>query len=256
MLPSILDVAQLYDLQFNPRSFGKRETLCKCPFCKADSHPGKRKKYYLSLNTEDNVYKCWYCKESGGVIDFEVKLSGKAFSEVKQKYFKKRKKAVHLAYELDPYQLEIIGWKEYKRKSFKGFREKREEVLRDWKHFVRKELTLNYALFMCIAHLEGQPNRQRELLVWFIKICWDSPVPNMYERIQDEFLKPKSDSSEWAMEGTEIGRIAWKACIKTMDFELENLLIHVIYADYFNRENKKAHSRKERATQRFLLDSV
>ncbi|OZU89047.1 hypothetical protein CIL03_08500 [Virgibacillus indicus] len=250
MLPNILDVALAYDLQFNPKTYGKKESLAKCPFCKEDSN--KRKKFYLSLNIDYQLYKCWYCAESGGVLDFEAKLSGRSFTEVKQKYFGKCQTPIHPAFGLDPYQLEKIGWKEYKRKSFKEFQEKKDEVFQDWENYVKKELVRNYALFMCIAHLENQLERRKELLIWFIKRCWDSTVPNMYEMIQDEFLKPEYARKEWAIEGMEIGRAAWKACIKTMDFEIENLLVYVIFADYFYRENKKAHPNKERATQNHL----
>ena len=249
MLPNILDVAQEYGVQFNPKTFGKRESLAKCPFCKEDSASNKKKKFYLSLNTDFQLYKCWYCSKSGGVLDFETKLSGKAFNEVKQKYFGEQQRPVHSAYKLDPYQLETIGWREYKRKSFKDFQAKRDEVLKDWSCYLRNELKRNFALFLCIAHLENQPERQEELLIWFIRKCWESRVPNMYEMILDQFLIPEFARSEWAQEGVEIGRIAWKACIKTMDFDVEDLLVYVVFADYFFRENKKAHSNKERANK-------
>ena len=87
MLPEILRVAEEYGLTFNPRYHGKKETLCKCTFCEEDAKPGKGNKFYLSLNTQDQVYKCWYCGVSGGVLDFEAKLSGLPYNEVREKYF-------------------------------------------------------------------------------------------------------------------------------------------------------------------------
>ena len=249
VLPNILNIAQEYGLKFQPKTYGKKESLCKCPFCKEDSQPGKEKKYYLSLNTNDQVYKCWYCKQSGGVLDFESKLSGKPFNEIKEKYFGRQRKSLHPAFRLNPYQLDQIGWKEFKRKSFKDFQQKREEVLMDWKEYVQKELTRNFACYICIANLKGQESRQRELLTWFIKKCWKSHVPNMFEIVQNEYLKQEHERSDWAEKGMEIGRIAWSTCIKIVDFDLEDLFVYIIFADYYLRENKKTHSKKECATK-------
>ncbi|MFC3041587.1 hypothetical protein ACFOGI_15175 [Virgibacillus xinjiangensis] len=251
-MPSILDVAQKYGIRFETRSYGQKETRCKCPFCEEDAN--KPKKYYLSLNTVDNVYKCWYCKASGGVLDFEMQLSGKSYNEVKEKYFGKKKRKLHPACLLNPYQLDRIGWKEYKRKSFQDFLQKREEVIKDWKRYVHDELVVHYALFICIAHLENQEKRQEELLVWLIQSCWKSYIPNMYTRIQDEILKPWEAAADWAREGTELGRSAWRVCLKTMDFELETLLLNIMFIHYAaHMETKKRHvSKEKRVTQKVI----
>lgn len=239
MLPNILDVAQEYELTFHPKHFGKKETLAKCPFCKEDSKPDKRKKFYLSLNTEDQVYKCWFCRESGGVLHFEAKLSGKSFNKVKEKHFGKSKKPLHPAFRLDPYQLDQIGWRDYKRKNFKEFQQKREEVIQDWKQYARDELAKNFALFMCIAHLENQEKRKLGLLTWFIQRCWDSLIPNMYESIQDEFLKPENARKSWARKGTNMARTAWRVSVKTLDIDMYNLFMNVIFVDYLIKMSKK-----------------
>src|SRR5699024_8033770 len=204
MLTNILNVAQQYDLTFHPKHYGKKETLAKCPFCQEDAQPAKRKKYYLSLNTEDNVFKCWFCSESGGVLHFEAKLIGKPYNEVKEKYFGKRIKPLHPAYNLNPFQLDQIGWKTYKRDNFKAFQIKREAVIRDWSIYEHDELARYFAMFMCIAHLENQDKRRFELVSWFIKKCWDLPIPDMYFSIQDEFLKEDSERKPCARNGTDI----------------------------------------------------
>lgn len=238
LLPSILDVAQKYHIEFHTKSFGKKETLAKCPFCREDAN--KPKKHYLSLNTDRNIYKCWYCKQSGGVLDFEARLSGKSFNMVKQQYFGKRRRSLHPAFQLDPYQLDEIGWKEFKRTSLKGFQEKREEILQDWKAYVHDEMAYYYAIFMCIAHLDNQKQRQEELLEGFIQTCWDSSIPNMYGQILDEFLKRYEEQEEWAIEGINIGRSAWRVCLRTLDFQLETLLFNIAFLRYLIKtENKK-----------------
>lgn len=89
MLPNILDVAAEHGLTFQPRSYGKKQTLAKCPFCLEDDQPRKRKKYYLSLNTHEQVFKCWYCGESGGVFRFMALLEGVSENEVIDRYRKK-----------------------------------------------------------------------------------------------------------------------------------------------------------------------
>jgi len=243
MLPNILDIAQEHSLTFHPKHFGKKETLAKCPFCKEDSKPHKRKDYYLSLNTKDQVYKCWYCLASGGVLQFESKLSGKSFHEVKEKHFGKEKKPLHPAFRLDPYQLDEIGWREYKRENFKGFQQQRHTVIRDWKQYVHDELAKNFALFICLAHLEKQAKPQPERLRWFIQKCWDSLIPNMYEKIQEEFMKSRRERKSWAKKGTEIARISWKVSIKTLDANLDNLFINILFIDLFMKmDKKKTHS--------------
>lgn len=76
MLPEILEVAKKHKLIINPRTLHNEEVLCKCPFCQEDSKPGKNRKYYLSLNAQSQVFKCWFCGESGGVLRFIALLEG------------------------------------------------------------------------------------------------------------------------------------------------------------------------------------
>ena len=120
-----------------------------------------RKDCVRSLNTQDQVYKCWYCGVSGGVLDFEGKLSGISYNEVREKYFGKRKKPVHPAESLNTHQLRLIGWAEYKRNDRYEFKRNRESVLRDWKTYEHGELVKHFALFMVVAHIENQAERQK-----------------------------------------------------------------------------------------------
>jgi len=239
MLPNILDVAHEHNLIFDSKSYGKKETLAKCPFCKEDSKPEKKKVYHLSLNTKDQVYKCWFCGEAGGVLRFEAKLSNIPFAKVREKYFGKKKKNLHPAYKLTPEQLDEIGWLSFKQKDFKGFQQKREQVLKDWKSYVYHELAKHFALFMCMAHLENQKQKQKESLAWFIQKCRKKPIPKMYELIHNEYLKPAHERRNWAKRGTEIARIAWKTSIKTLDIHLDDLYVNVLFIDYFMRNQIK-----------------
>lgn len=63
----------------------------KCPFCREDAKLGKEKKFYLSLNTVDQVFKCWFCKESGGVFRLIALLEGAPEGKVIEQFRKHQK---------------------------------------------------------------------------------------------------------------------------------------------------------------------
>ncbi|QQZ58931.1 hypothetical protein JI735_19575 [Paenibacillus sonchi] len=86
MLPEIVEVAKLHQLELNHRTIHNEEVLAKCPFCQEDSKPGKRRRFYLSLNSQGQVFRCWYCGESGGVLRFISLLEGVNEEEVKERY--------------------------------------------------------------------------------------------------------------------------------------------------------------------------
>lgn len=92
MLPEIVDVAKLHRLELNHRTLNHEEVLAKCPLCQEDSKPGKRRRYYLSLNSQDQVFRCWYCGESGGVLRFISLLEGVPEDEVKERYRSPKRK--------------------------------------------------------------------------------------------------------------------------------------------------------------------
>lgn len=147
MLPEILPVAERHGLKFDPKTLGKKEARAKCPFCKADSAPGKERKFYLSLNTQDQVFKCWYCGESGGVFRFISLLEGIPESDVVERYREQKGKGYkpHPAERLSLSQYRLMGYKQ--KPDFVGLRKcdlriykrKRDECWQDWRDFVAGE---------------------------------------------------------------------------------------------------------------------
>ncbi|NRG44251.1 hypothetical protein HRF87_05675 [Bacillus sp. CRN 9] len=143
ILPNIVDVAREFSLEINLKTIGKKEVLSKCPFCHEDSKPSKVKRYYLSLNEDKNVFKCWFCKEFGGVVKFLSLLSGQGETQIieqlrKENGFKYQK---HPAEKLSKYQLKLIGYpnvnwvknREYDYELYKMFRE---QVYTSWLSFI------------------------------------------------------------------------------------------------------------------------
>lgn len=71
ILPDLVDEAMQRGLEVDYKSLGKKEVRFTCPFCnRTTDSRGRKRKYYLSISTVHNVFKCWYCKESGGVLRF------------------------------------------------------------------------------------------------------------------------------------------------------------------------------------------
>ncbi|MFS0783484.1 hypothetical protein [Bacillus sp. 1P06AnD] len=228
-LPSIIDIAQKQGLEINPRSLHKKEVYAKCPFCLSDAN--KKGKYKLSLNQDANVFKCWVCGEHGGVLDFESKLTGVSYLEVKQKYFGQRKDT-HPVDMLSPNQLKEIGWAEYKRKNRVDFFKKREAVIKEWKDHERFEKMKHYAMLQVISCLENQEDRKEELLVYLSKSCEQSQVNMLFSFIMAEFIKEPEEKAEWVEEAIHIARAAWKTCLLTHDFDFDQVLLNIIFLLY------------------------
>lgn len=247
MLPRILDIAKEHNLIFDQRSFGKKETLAKCPFCEADAH--KPKKYYLSLNTDDQVYRCWYCRKAGGVLDFEARLTNKSFKEVRQKYFgkkSKKKEKYNPAEYLTAEQLEAIGWNEIRRKDYKRFKRSLNQVCQDWFNYERWNFVQLYAEFVVIAYLNEiglNEKQQQEWLVYLIRKgksrFIDLPLTYMIE----EFIKEEDELSSWAKEGLEIARTSWKICQQKNDFS--NVLTNIPFIQLLMKELKNNEKAKQ-----------
>jgi|GEM_PF-2428647 len=186
ILPSILEVANEYQVEINPRSYSKKEIEAKCPFCKSDS--GKKGEYKLSLNQVDNVFQCWHsaCKASGkgggGVIRFEALLSGMSYEQVKLKYrerarFEKEARGektnkssyVHPATKLTPIQLKLIGydrpisWWKLKQRDYDYFKRTANLVFTEWREYVKSQ---RYFCFqaLCIGILTNDLQRGIELI--------------------------------------------------------------------------------------------
>ncbi|WP_139490050.1 hypothetical protein [Brevibacillus dissolubilis] len=110
MLPDIIQLAEKNQLVFAPRQTGK-EVRCKCPFCRSDE--GRKDKYFLSINPQKQVFKCWFCHESGGVCRLEALLTGVPESQVIDKYKTRsitERRLYHPAEKLTARQLAQIGF--------------------------------------------------------------------------------------------------------------------------------------------------
>lgn len=151
MLPSIIEVAIQHGLKMNERSTRSvKDVRFKCPFCQKIEKPEHKDKYYLSLNTKDNVFQCWSCGESGGVLKFVALLENKSIEEVKQELFHKGNNRVqrklHPAEKLTPRQLQSIGFltKNWKRPSLRDL----EWIWSEWLLYVEQEKRIGYMFFL------------------------------------------------------------------------------------------------------------
>lgn len=244
MLPKILEVAEKHGVEIDPRTYGKKETLAKCPFCLEDSN--KRGKHYLSLNTHDQVYRCFFCHKKGGVLDFESKLTGVPYHEVKEKYFGKSKKNVHPAERLNPSQLECIGWKTT-RGSKADFKKQRDLVYRHWLRYEHSQLTELFAELMVMAYLEDQVDRQIELLNYLKERCEKSQIYSCYSRIMDEYKKDPALRSDWAAEGVKIARIAWRVSHAQNDLDFSKVVLQVPFIHFLYMKEKEGHTTNKQA---------
>lgn len=223
MLPSILKVAERYSVTLDKKTMGNKESRAKCPFCLEDAN--RHNKYFLSLNIESNVFKCWFCKKSGGVLKFESLLSGKSFQEVKESYFGKRKGNSHPAYNLSPEQLDKIGWRERKRMDFKSFNEERDEIMKEWQVYKFEQLTIYYALFILMAN---HSDKKRVHWSWLKEISKSSQIDGLEDLIVNQYRSTKK--AKWAMVGKTLADIAYEISKESMDIEFSNLFANVLLA--------------------------
>lgn len=110
VLPNILDVAKKHGLQADPRTAGQKEVRFKCPFCLADAN--RPKKFFLSLNERKNVFKCWLCQESGGVLKLISFLESVHETDLIEQLRKKKgfRYQKHSVEKLTKAQLKHIGY--------------------------------------------------------------------------------------------------------------------------------------------------
>ncbi|WP_018213658.1 hypothetical protein [Desulfitobacterium hafniense] len=151
MLPSIMEVAMQHGLKLNERSTRSvKDVRFKCPFCQVTEHPKYKDKYYLSLNTSDNVFQCWSCGESGGVLKFIALLENKSVEEVKQELFhegnNRVQRKLHPAEKLTPRQLKAAGFllKNWGKLSPK----EKDWIWSEWQLYVEQEKRLGYMFFL------------------------------------------------------------------------------------------------------------
>lgn len=151
ILPNIAEVAQEYQIDINPRTLGKREVLGKCPFCD-NGHHKKTRRYYLSLNEDRNVFRCWYCNEQGGVLRFLSLLSGEAEGSILERLRNENKRSnyqKHNAEKLTTRQLQLIGygrinWIANREFDYDLYVAYRERVWGDWQRFVDAQVKVAY----------------------------------------------------------------------------------------------------------------
>lgn len=235
MLPNIVDVARENHLTFNERSLNKKEVMCKCPFCLEDSN--KPKKFYLSLNTEKNVFKCWYCKEHGGVLQFESMITGDSYEEVKLKYFGDKKKEYHPAELLSPKQLEAINWAEIKRQQQEEYKRSFEKVIADWKAHVRSQRILAFAKLLI-----GIESKKYQLVCQNIKKqAEDAEIPSLLDDVLTMYSS--CEWKDWALEARQIAATALLTA-RQEDNGLANALIYVVFA--FSQYNQSQNTKNNR----------
>jgi hypothetical protein len=132
-----------------------KDTRYKCPFCKADQ--GKRDKYYLSLNTKDEVFKCWVCGESGGVLKFMALLQNTSIEEVKRQLRgpSNTERKLHPAEKLTPAQLKDMGmigpsWYQLRQRDYSYYRRVLDWTWEVWQEHVVEQKRDAY-IFFCLA---------------------------------------------------------------------------------------------------------
>ena len=170
LLPPILEVADKNGLKINERTRKRKEVACKCPYCYQDQ---AKEKYYLSLNTDYNVFKCWRCKASGGVLKLMAYLEDCSEKELiqnirKQGGYQYRK---HPAEQLTSDQLRAIGYphvnwiesRKYDDQLYKAFRA---HVITKWRAYVEgKKMDAYRALFLGLItnSFQAGVNKVREI---------------------------------------------------------------------------------------------
>jgi len=215
MLPSILEVAREHGLYQDERTLNKKEIRFKCPFCAGDK--GKEDKYYLSLNVEDNVFKCWLCDESGGVLKFIALLQGKSVEEVKQDLWGDRKKPqrkLHPAERLTPAQLKMLGmkgpgWYALRKRDYALYRRTLNWVWTEWKEFVATEKRDAYMRFyatedtglrkkICCETAAALSLNSSELMMEFLNIKlaknkpqWAKDAENFVHAMRKDLVSPE-----------------------------------------------------------------
>lgn len=161
MLPSILEIARHHGLQMDAHcsSRSAKEVRFKCPFCEADTN--KKEKYYLSLNLDNNLFKCWSCCEAGGVLKFIALLEHKSIEEVKLELWgsERSPRRLHPAEKLTPQQIKAMGfvcysWGKQKRDDPAGYKRTLNWVWQEWQQYSIQLKRLAYIGLLCLKTTE------------------------------------------------------------------------------------------------------
>lgn len=156
MLPDIIDIAADYQLNLQRRGTSVREVRAKCPFCQEDAKPGKHRHFYLSLNRHDQVFRCWFCGEQGGVFRFIALLEGIPEQEVTARY--RRRKLLHPAERLTRTQRKLLGeaycyvsepdWEHMRKRDKAYYLRTLDRLWNDWNGFAETERQEAYGLLL------------------------------------------------------------------------------------------------------------
>lgn len=206
MLPKIVEIASKHQLQLKKSSLKNIEVHAKCPFCLEDSKPNKRRKYYLSLNSEKDLFKCWFCKEGGGVLRFIALLEGVAENEVVSRF--RRRKIIHPAENLTMRQRRMLAhwtgslqpdWQAMKKRDREYYLRTLDMLLEDWNYFVDSEVF--WAYYQIAAGIElGRYSeyvdkiKQREIVIGApllnraLKV-WSSPKRPSWAKSSDDLIQ-------------------------------------------------------------------
>lgn len=239
VLPNIVDVAEEYGVVIDPKTYGKKQVLCKCPFCNADAH---KDKWYLSLNPELNVFKCWYCQSNGskgGVLHFESLLSGETHNEVKAKYFDGRKN-VHPVEYLDRSQLDKIGWADRKRKSYEDFKKNKDAIYQEWKEHERMRLIKWFGFFLLVSMRSEEDDLQEEMLAFLLKQLKSEGLMHRFPLLLEEYVKDKNERCEWALEGANLARSTYNVIREQRTLERMEAHYMLMYF-FYELENKQVN---------------
>jgi len=215
MLPDILSVAKDHRLEINERTFGKKEVLAKCPFCLADAN--RKDKYYLSLNTEDKVFKCWFCGESGGVFRFIALLEGVPEQEVMKRHGVQRRKR-HPAERLTTRQLKLAGfsgkpdWQAMKERNPDYYQATLDFVWAHWKDFLEREKRKAFCTLVEGIHylrfgeaVDNIREREREIgypLLRDVLLAYSLPDRPAWAEIGEEMARKKIELAEAILKHT------------------------------------------------------
>ncbi|MCM3454795.1 polycomb protein [Heyndrickxia oleronia] len=172
-------------------------------------------------------------KESGGVLQFESLLTGKPFTEVKQKYFGHKRKKYHPAELLSPKQLELIDWAEIKRNHFEEYKQSLEEIMTEWNAHVREQRILAFAKLLI-----GLESMKYQLVVENIQNqSEETQIPSLLNDVLTMYSCRRWE--DWALEARIIAGEAYRTA-KLENNQMANALIYVLFSFQHYKQHKQS----------------
>lgn len=190
MFPDIISIADQFQLIIKRNTRSKPEVLAKCPFCQEDSKPGKERRFYLSINADKKVFKCWSCGEGGGVIRFISLLEGVTEDEVSSR-FRNPRRLLHPAERLSRAQKKLMGierepdWQAMQQRDRAYYYRTLDCIWERWKAFLSIELREAYSLVvMSIAFREDSYLNEIAAREKVVQAKLLSPALQIFERAE------------------------------------------------------------------------